>query len=45
MKDHIKEKLDADELCISILQKSKEKGLMFDNLWNKKINFAVSSQC
>ncbi|CAG8601387.1 10797_t:CDS:2 [Funneliformis mosseae] len=38
MKDHIKEKLDTNELCVSMLQKSEEKGLTFDDLWNKKIN-------
>ncbi|CAG8691529.1 2687_t:CDS:2 [Funneliformis caledonium] len=44
MKDHIKEKLDADELCVSMLQKSEEKGLTFDDLWNKKINSAASTE-
>jgi len=32
MKEYIKEKLDADEHYVSLLQKFKEKGLMFDEL-------------
>ncbi|RGB37588.1 hypothetical protein C1646_756656 [Rhizophagus diaphanus] len=42
MKIRIKEKLDADEQCISILQKSEVKGLTFDKLWDKKIKTAIS---
>ncbi|CAG8460257.1 3937_t:CDS:2, partial [Funneliformis caledonium] len=38
MKDRIKEKLDADELCVSMLQKSEEKGYYVrrvkDSLWS-----------
>ncbi|PKC08056.1 hypothetical protein RhiirA5_417405 [Rhizophagus irregularis] len=41
MKTRIKEKLDADEQCVSILQKSEVKGLTFDKLWNKKIKTAL----
>ena len=41
MKTRIKEKLDADEQCVSILQKSEVKGLTFDKLWDKKIKAAV----
>lgn len=43
MKTRIKEKLDADEQCVSILQKSEVKGLTFDKLWDKKIKAAVSN--
>ncbi|EXX74843.1 uncharacterized protein OCT59_005057 [Rhizophagus irregularis] len=41
MKTRIKEKLDADEQCVSILQKSEVKGLTFDKLWDKKIKTAL----
>ena len=43
MKTRIKEKLDADEQCVNIIKKSEEKGLTFDNLWDKKIKTAVSN--
>jgi hypothetical protein len=43
MKTRIKEKLDADEQCASILQKSELKGVTFDKLWEKKIKPAVSN--
>ncbi|PKC75949.1 hypothetical protein RhiirA1_448150 [Rhizophagus irregularis] len=43
MKTRIKEKLDADEQCVSILQKSEVKGLMFDKLWDKKIKTAMNN--
>ncbi|CAB4397493.1 unnamed protein product [Rhizophagus irregularis] len=41
MKTRIKEKLDADEQCVSILQKSEVKGLTFDKLWDKKFKTAL----
>ncbi|RGB40900.1 hypothetical protein C1646_663470 [Rhizophagus diaphanus] len=39
----IKEKLDINEQCVSILQKSKVKDLIFDKLWDKKIKTANSN--
>jgi|GraSoiStandDraft_8_1057269.scaffolds.fasta_scaffold456507_1 hypothetical protein len=43
MKERIKEKLDDDEFCVRILQKSEQKGVNFDELWNKKIYSSVSN--
>jgi hypothetical protein len=43
MKTRIKEKLDADEQCASLLHKSELKGVTFDKLWDKKIKTAVSN--
>ena len=43
LKQRIKEKLDTDEYCVSMLCKCEEKELTFDDLWNKKINSAVSN--
>ena len=43
MKEYIKEKLDADEYCVSLLQKFEEKGLTFDELWSGKIYSVISS--
>jgi len=43
MKERIKEKLDDDKFCVRILQKSEQKGVNFDELWNKKIYSSVSN--
>jgi len=43
MKQLIKEKLDADEHCVEMLKKCEGKGFTYDDLWNEKINSAVSN--
>lgn len=43
MKERLKEKLDGDEHCVDFLRKFDEKGLTFDDLWNKKLYSAVST--
>lgn len=45
MKNRLKEKLDGDDHCVDFLRKSEEKGLTFDDLWNKKMYSVVSTQC
>ena len=43
MKELFKSKLMTDEYCANMLEKFKEKGISFEDLWDKKINSAVSS--
>jgi hypothetical protein len=43
MKECFKEKLDSDEHCVDFFRKSNEKGLTFDELWNRKMYSSVST--
>jgi hypothetical protein len=43
MKDRLFAKLDGDDDCVDQLQKLEEKGVSFDQLWEKKIHSAVSN--
>ena len=43
MKTRLKEMLDDDEYCNGQLKKLEDKGITFDQLWDDKMNSAVSN--
>lgn len=43
MKERLKAKLESDEYCAGQLQKSNDKGVSYDKLWDEKIYSAVSN--
>ncbi|CAI2199873.1 18247_t:CDS:2, partial [Funneliformis geosporum] len=44
IKERFKEKLDSDEHYVDFLQKSNERGLTFDELWNRKMYSSISTK-